>query len=486
MSSASIKKNTVYNIIKTASTILFPIITFPYISRVLQPDNIGKINFGLSIVSYFSLIASLGITTYAIRECSGVRNDKDKLSRTASQIFSINIVSTIVAYLALALTLIFYHKLDHYRILIIIQSFSIVATTLGADWLNSAMEDFRYITLRAIAFQIVSLILMFIFIHQPEDYMKYALVSLLSSAGASIVNIWYRRRYCRVCFTLKIEWKKHMTPILLLFAMILAQTLFNNVDVTMIGIIIGDTEVGYYSTAHKIMNLINQVAASICWVLMPRLSLYFAKQDFSEINKLLRKTLAFNLTIGLPCITGVCMLAKDIILVVAGSSYLPAVPVLQILMIAFAFMLVGGNFWGNEILLPSKQEKYFMIVCCISTVVNIAANSVIIPLYGAKGAAATTAFSEMLMFVLLLCRKDKRIVLKHLYKIVIPPAVGCIAIMIICAVMSCVQQLWLRLFLSVASSVTVFFIIQLLMKNDIVIYVYNSIKNKIRSGGQKI
>ena len=180
------------------------------------------------------------------------------------------------------------------------------------------------------------------------------------------------------------------------------------------------------------------------------------------------------------------MLAKDIILVAAGYGYLPAVPVLQILMLAFAFMLVGGNFLGNEILLPSRQEKYFMVVCCIATAVNIAANSVIIPLYGAEGAAATTAFSEMLMFVLLLCRKDKRIVLTPLYKLVIPPVVGCIAIVVCCAVMSGVQQLWLRLFLSVASSVTVFFIIQLLMKNDIVLYVYNSIKSKIRSGGQEI
>ncbi len=486
MNRKSLKANTIFNAVKTCSSIAFPLITFPYVSRVLLAENVGKINFGLSIVSYFSLIASLGITTYAIRECSGVRNDKDRLSKTASQIFSINIVSTVAAYLALALTLIFYHKLDQHRLLIIIQSFSIVATTLGADWLNSAMEDFRYITLRTIAFQMVSFILMFIFIHKPEDYMKYALISLLSSAGASMANIWYRRRYCRVYFTLKIEWKRHMTPVLLLFAMILAQTLFNNVDITMIGIIIGDTEVGYYSSAHKIMNLINQVVASICWVLMPRLSFYFAEQDFSEINRLLRRTLAFNLTVGLPCITGVCMLAKDIILVAAGYGYLPAVPVLQILMLAFAFMLVGGNFLGNEILLPSRQEKYFMVVCCIATAVNIAANSVIIPLYGAEGAAATTAFSEMLMFVLLLCRKDKRIVLKPLYKLVIPPVVGCIAIVVCCAVMSGVQQLWLRLFLSVASSVTVFFIIQLLMKNDIVLYVYNSIKSKIRSGGQEI
>ena len=176
MAEKSIKRNTVYNAIKTLSSIIFPLITFPYISRVLLPENVGKINFGLSIVSYFTLIATLGITTYAVRECSAVRDDKEKLSDIASQIFSINIVTTIIAYVALAVTLLAYNKLENYRLLIVIQSLTIAATTLGADWLNTAMEDFRYITVRTVAFQFVSLVLMFVFVHKPEHYMRYAVI----------------------------------------------------------------------------------------------------------------------------------------------------------------------------------------------------------------------------------------------------------------------------------------------------------------------
>ena len=177
MTEKSIKRNTVYNAIKTLSSIIFPLITFPYISRVLLTENSGKIDFGLSIVSYFSLIASLGITTYAIRECSAVREEKNKLSYVASQLWSINIITTVVAYIALTVTLLCYRKLDNYRTLIIIQSLSILATTLGADWLNSAMEDFKYITIRTVAFQFFSLLLMLIFVHKPEDYMKYAVIT---------------------------------------------------------------------------------------------------------------------------------------------------------------------------------------------------------------------------------------------------------------------------------------------------------------------
>ena len=134
MAQKSIKKNTVFNALKTVSSIIFPLITFPYISRVLLPENVGKINFGLSIVSYFSLIASLGITTYAIKECSEVREDKKKLSDTASQIWSINIITTVVAYVLLSITLIFYQELENYRTLIVIQSLSIVFATINPSY----------------------------------------------------------------------------------------------------------------------------------------------------------------------------------------------------------------------------------------------------------------------------------------------------------------------------------------------------------------
>ena len=133
MQKSSVKKNTIFNTIKTVFGIIFPLITFPYISRVLMAENVGKVNFGNSIVSYFSLIASLGVSTYAIRECSKVRDNQDELNKTASQIFSINIVSTLISYLALAVTLIVARPLDNYRELICIQSATILFTTLGAD-----------------------------------------------------------------------------------------------------------------------------------------------------------------------------------------------------------------------------------------------------------------------------------------------------------------------------------------------------------------
>lgn len=480
MAQKSIKKNTFFSILKTGSSILFPLITFPYISRVLLTENVGKVNFGLSIVSYFSLIASLGISTYAIRECSAVRDDKKKLSGIASQIFSINIVTTIIAYIALALTFVFYRKLDNYRLLIAVQSLSIIGTTLGADWLNSAMEDFKYITIRTVAFQIVSLILMFVFVHKPEDYIKYAVISLVSSIGASLVNIAYRRRYCRVSLTRRIEWKRHMIPIIYLFVMVLAQTIFHSVDSTMLGLMHGDHAVGIYSTAHKIHNMINQVVGSLMWVIMPRMSYYFAIGDYNEINRLLRKILNFNLTLGLPCAVGTIIMAKDIIRVVAGDAYIEATLVLQILMVGFIISLIGGNFLGNAILLPSKREKDFMIICCICAVVNLIANYLLIPVWGTVAAAGTTALCSLIILILSLCVADKKIKIDSLGKLIIAPLAGCTLIIAYCLLCSFIDSLYVRTIVSVCGSIIIYALAQMILKNSLVYEIVSGIKNRIK------
>ena len=319
-----IGKNTIYSIIKSCSTVIFPLITFPYISRVLLAENVGKINFGNSVVSYFSLIASLGITTYAVRECSKVKKDKSTLNKLASEIMSINFLTTIVSYVLLIIVLIFAKPLYSYRKLIIIQSTVIVFTTFGADWLNTTMEDFRFITLRTFFFQCLSIILMFIFVKRPSDYLKYACVTVISSSGGNIANIFYRRKYCDTKLTINLNFRKHMPPIILLFAMILAQQIFVNSDTTILGLLRGDYEVGIYSTSVKIYTIINTVITSIAWVVMPQLSYAFSKQDFKKANILLKYVIGFTATLGLPCVAGMGILAPQIIEIIAGSSFLDA------------------------------------------------------------------------------------------------------------------------------------------------------------------
>ena len=270
-----------------------------------------------------------------------------------------------------------------------------------------------------------------------------------------------------------------MLPIIYLFVMILAQTIFNSVDTTMLGVMHGDWEVGIYSTAHKIYNLINQIVGSLLWVIMPRMSYYFAEKDYNKANKLLRKVLGYNLLVGLPSVVGCFIMAEDIIRVVAGGSYIEAATVLRILMIGFVFSLVGGNFLGNAILLPSKREKYYMVVCCITAIVNMMGNYLFIPLWGVNAAAGTTAFCSLTILILLLFKIDKHVKIQDVRRMVCSPIAGCLGIIIICLACKTIETLWIRVIISVLLCFVVYGLIQLLLKNELVEDVLRSMRRKI-------
>ncbi|MBQ3053014.1 MAG: flippase [Clostridia bacterium] len=479
--SKSIKVNSILNIVKTISSIIFPLITFPYTSRVLGPANIGKVNFGNSFINYFSLLASLGISTYAIRECSAARKSKSNLSKTASELFSINMCTTVIAYVLLGITLLFFRKLDSYRTIIIIQSTAILFATWGADWLNSAMEDFSYITIRTISFQVISVILLFLFVREADDYMKYVIISIVSTSGANIANIYYRKKYCDVRFTLKMRLNIHLKPIMLLFVMLMAQTIFNSVDITMLGLIKGDVEVGLYSTALKMKNIVVQVVASLCWVVMPRMSLYFAEDNWEKINEMLKKVLSVMVTIGFPSIAGCVILSKEIIVLIGGNKFIDASLPLIILMLSFLVDIFGGSFLGNMVCLPGKRESVFMVACSVAAVVNVILNYLLIPIGGASAAAFTSGLSAVVILIWLLVKKDRRVKLDYVFEVCKAPLIGSILIMVFCLIIKkLIENSILQIFVCLSGSVAIYGLIQIIMKNMLVTMVLGSIKEKLQ------
>ena len=481
-SKISIKKNAFYNVIKTLSVIIFPLITFPYVSRVLLTENIGKYNFSTTFVNYFSLLAALGIATYAIRICSQHRDNKEELSNIASQIFSINFLFTLIAYAALLAVLLFYPAIHEYQTLILIIGASIMFSTLGADWINSALEDFKYITIRTFAFQVVSLILMFIFVREQDDYINYAIITVVSSSGANILNIFYRKKYCKIRFTFRIDWKKHLPPIIFLAVMSLSQTILGNADTTMLGLMIGDYEVGIYTTAHKVEQIISQVVSSLLWVFMPRLAYLFREGNYSDINSLLSKIFSVFLLIGLPCVAGAISIADNIILLIAGEAYIGSQPVLQILMLSFLFSLVGGSFFGNMVLLPSGKERTFMIICCIAAVINVSLNFVVIPLYGASGAALTTAFSSLVIMSATVIVKDKRIKLQGVFRSLLAPCIGSILIVVFCFLIKYLHiQFVIETVVCIAGSIVIYIAILFLLRNQAAYSALGMLRRKMKT-----
>lgn len=466
MAKNSVNSNTIFNTLKSVFSVIYPLITFPYISRVLLTDNVGKINFGNSIVSYASLIASLGVTTYAIRECSRVRENKEELSKTASEILSINIMSTMIAYVALAVVLIVAKPLENYRLLICIQSTAVLFATLGADWLNTAMEDFRYIAIRTVTIQILSLLLMVLFVHKPEDYMIYAVISVVASSGANIVNIFYRRKYCRTVFTWKMDLKRHLPSILLLFSLILSQTIYVNSDMTILGLMRGDREVGLYSISVKIYRIVNTTIASIAWVVMPKLSYSFAKSDYTEINRLLKYALNYIVVLGIPSICGLEIIAPQLVVTIAGEAYTEAALSLRILGVAMLCSFFGG--WvGNMTRLPAGKEALSLKISYISALINIILNLLLIPKWGLNAAAFTTAISELVSLVWGFILLDKSIKIEGLKQVFAAPLLGGIGIFVIgWVVQRNIYKAWEVSVVTIVASAIWYLIVLLATKNE--------------------
>lgn len=424
---SNLKQNTIFNMIKVVAQLIFPLITFPYISRVLGTTGVGKVNYASSVNSYLSLIATLSISTYAIRECSIIRNNRKKLNKIASQIFTINLYSTLVAYIVMFIVICI-PKFQTIQNLIIINSFNMIFGTLGADWINNTFEDFKYITLRTVMFQILSLILMFLFVHNPSDYVKYVIISLIASSGSEITNIFYRKRYVRLSFTKHPNLQKHLPLIMKFFAAVVTQQIYVNSDIIMIGWMSTDHAVGLYSTASKVYNIINTLLASIFIVTLPQVSQSYGEGKYDRYNDILRKIILFLIGIGLPSVVGIMMIPKDIIVFISGPEYADASMALGIFSITLLFSFIHG-FLGNMLAIPLGDFETGIWAASISSIVNVGLNLWLLPIFGFAVAAATTTVSEFFSALVFYIRLKGKVKIKigNIEKSIVHSLIGCIA-----------------------------------------------------------
>lgn len=479
MKNKSLKVNAFLNGFKTFLNFLFPLITFPYISRVLSVEEIGKYNFSNSIISYFLLLAALGIDKYAIREGAKYRENKERFSSFASEIFSFNIVSTLVSYSLLFLFILFSKTLERYTVCILIFSFQIFFTTLGTEWVYSIFEEYRYITIRSILFKMISVALLFMFVRNEGDYLAYAAITVFASVGSNVLNFFNAKKICSIRFTLKIDWKKLFKPIMIIFASNIAIQIYVNSDTTMLGYLKDDYAVGIYSVATKIYLIVKNLTGSILTVTIPRLAYLASKKVKDDYEELLNKVANALIILILPSIVGLTMLSREAILIIASNKYLDAQLPLIVLSIAILFSTFSGLF-NNCVLLPHKREKVFLKSSIISAVTNIVLNFILIPYFGAVAAAFTTLISEIIMALMnfMGCRDlIGRVVFNKSFKNNLTSVFcGSIGVIICCKIiMTVFLNIYVCSIVAVLLSVTVYGLILIALRNDIVLENLNKI-----------
>lgn len=485
MKKKSLGINAALNGFRNILNILFPIITFPYVSRVLGAKSLGIYNFSSSIVSYFILIAGLGINTYAIREGAKYRDKREDISLFSSQIFTFNIWSTCISYILLFCALLIFGKLRNYIACILVFSIQIIFTTIGTEWIYQIYEEYLYITIRSIIFNILSIVLLFTFVHRPADYIKYAAITVFSSVGANIINFFEVKKFCTIKIVKKVNWHKHLKPIFTIFFATLAAMIYINSDITLLGIMKNDTTVGIYSVSAKIYSMIQTLITSVFVVTVPRLAMYLGKRNINKYKKTLTEVINNFILLILPAMVGLFMLSKEVIIIISGKEFLKSNSSLKILCFALLFSTLAGCLY-ECILIPAKREKYVLRSTIISAVLNIVLNIIFIPIWSENAAAASTVISEAVILILdLYYSRDlsKKIFLsKDFLKNVEEAIVGCLGIIIECFLINMsFSNIIIKTVLSVLLSIILYGSILILLKNKIAITVLNKAKGLIRN-----
>ncbi len=476
---SSIKVNMVLNAVKGLLSVVFPLISFPYVSRILGVDNIGKYNFSNSVISYFILLASLGIHTYAVREGARIRGDSIRLKHFADEMFTINVASTAASYCLLGVLVLMVGKFQEYKWLLFILSFQIAFKTIGIEWIYSIYEDYLYITIRSIIFQLLSLILLLTLVKTETDINAYAAITVISGAGANILNYIHAKKYCKVKLAKPVEWKKHIKPIFIFFGMTVAVTLYVNSDITILGFLCGDRVVGIYSVSTKIYTIVKTVLSSVIVVSIPRLSALYGEgrpNDFILVAEDIYKLL---LSIAIPSIVGVILLRKEIVNIVSGKEYISSESSLFVLSIALFFCLASW-FWGQCILVIFQMEQDVFKATCVSALVNIGLNFIFIPWGKENAAAFTTLLAELLSYIWCKHKSSKIIKIKGIGQTICKIMWGCIGIVTFKNVIfRLIKEPMTEFLLTITMSVIIYFLIEVVIKNEEILNIAREIKGKI-------
>lgn len=394
----SIKVNFIMNAILSMSSFIFPLITFPYVSRTILPAGYGKTQFASSVIVYFVNFALLGIPTYGVRACAKVRDDRKKLSKTVQEIFIIGFVMSIIVYIAFFMSVALVPKFRSEKALFLIMSTSIMFYTIGVEWLFKALEQYKYITIRSLIFKLIALGAMFLLVHTEDDYVIYGAISIFASSASNVLNFFYARHFVDIKPMGGYNFKQHLKPIFVFFAMSCATTIYVHLDSVMLGFMTTDEDVGYYNTGIKMKMILVSIVTSLGSVLLPRVSYYIKNKMYDEFERITKKALTFVIIFAMPVSLYFTIYARESVLFLSGIKYEPAIIPMMIIM--GTVLLIGlTNLMGIQMLVPLEKEKYVLYSEIAGAIVDLAINALLIPRMASVGAAIGTLVAEMVVWI---------------------------------------------------------------------------------------
>lgn len=405
----------------TVLNFLFPLITFPYVSRVLMPDGYGAAELALNTAQLFALIALLGVNTYGIRECAKVRDCETELARVFQELVVIIGSWTVVVMAAFYATVFFVPRFAESSSIFFVAGLLIPLSVLGLQWFMSATEQYAFMAVRNVVVKLIIVAAMFLFVKSETDVIVWIALSVLSTGLSSVANFFYIARNLKLQSWRSLNWKRHIKPLVIFFLLVAATTIYTMLDTIMLGYMTTNADVGYYNVAIKIKNILTSIIGALAAVLIPRATFYLAHAENDKYIKIVNLSVRAAVIYAFFVVPTGIVFADPIILILAGNQYAASVPVLIMVMPA-VFFISFTQITSFEILTPQNCEKKITIVYAFAGLLDIGLNLLLIPSLHALGAAISTTLAECLIFI-------AHLVIIHKMEPLSPYVKGCLKIL---------------------------------------------------------
>lgn len=390
-------KNFIYNFLYKILTIILPFITVPYVTRIFEPEVLGKYNYTASITTYFTMFGMLGIVTYGSNQIAKVAHSgKEVVSSTFSSIYYFQLLTTSIATLTF-ITCIFLFP-GEYTIFFLVQIFSLISIMLDVSWLFQGVEDFKSIVIRNTFVKLVSVLLVFLLVKKQGDIYIYILIMTIASLLSQAI-IWVNiGQYARL---VKVAWKDIFHNLIPTFSFFMPQisiTLYNTLDRVILGSLGSVYDVGIYTQAVNINTILISFVATLSAVLLPRMTSLYAQGRHKEVSNMMNYSMLFNSLITFPTVIGMLLINKDFVHLFLGNGYSESTVAISIII----FSLIPISFSeivGRQTLIPTNNVKFFTASVITGAFVSIILNAVSIPIWGYKGAAVTMVIVETVVCI---------------------------------------------------------------------------------------
>ena len=481
MAKKSVTKNYIYNLMYQILVMIIPLITTPYLSRVLGAKNIGIYSYTLSITTYFILFGSLGVAMYGQREIAYLQDNPKKRSITFYEILLMRFITLGISLILFYFSFCNYGQYNiYYKILIL----EIVANAIDISWYFQGLEEFKKTVVRNTIVKIISVICIFTLVKSSSDLNKYFIIYVLSTFLGNLTLWFYIPKYTEKISIKELKIFKHIKPTLMLFIPQIAIQLYTVLDKTMIGSLVSDkSEVGYYEQAQKIVKLLMTMATSLGTVMMPRIAHTYASGDKKKLKEYMDKSFGFILMLAFPLMFGLISISTHFVPIFYGPGYDKVSIIINV--ISPIIVIIGlSNVIGTQYLLPTKQQNKFTISVTTGAIVNLILNFILIRMYKSVGASIATVIAECAVTGVQLYLVRKEIKIFDIFKIAFKYIIASI-VMFICSMFigNAINNDLLSIAIQGITSVLVYFILLLLMRDKILFLILNKIfkKKKVNS-----